>query len=122
MLMSQNGRASGATITPPVSGACDEITPSNIPAPVMGRMVMDINAEEFDKSVLAATSDRMCTPAGIREWQSLISGDPGAEAGGGGFVYYGPGRCLSKFGPKYLAGLNIDLKVLCLGKGVGRVD
>lgn len=83
--------------------------------------LMDINAGEFDKIILSATSARTRTPAGIREWQSLISGDPGAEAGGGGFVYYGPGRCLSKFGPKYLAGMSVNCKV-CLGEKVGRVE
>ena len=49
-------------------------------------------------------------PAGVREWQSLICGEP-AGIGGGGFVYYGPGRCLSKLAPKHLAGLSANCKV-----------
>lgn len=55
--------------------------------------------------------------AGVREWQSLICGEPagggagGEGGGGGGFVYYGPGRCLSKLAPERLAGLSANCKV-----------
>ncbi|CAM9765355.1 unnamed protein product, partial [Ectocarpus sp. 4 AP-2014] len=49
---------------------------------------------------------------GVREWQSLISGN--GSAGEGGFVYYGPGRCLSKLPPKHLVGLSASCKAAIL--------
>lgn len=52
---------------------------------------------------------------GVREWQSLISGN--GSAGEGGFVYYGPGRCLSKLPPKHLVGLSASCKVTHFGVG-----
>lgn len=56
---------------------------------------------------------------GVREWQSLLGGNGSAAAkaegkstaAGGGFVYYGPGRCLSKLPPKHLAGLSVNCQV-----------
>ncbi|CAM9480513.1 unnamed protein product [Ectocarpus sp. 13 AM-2016] len=49
---------------------------------------------------------------GVREWQSLVSGNGSASEGG--FVYYGPGRCLSKLPPKHLVGLSASCKATIL--------
>ncbi|CAM9187724.1 unnamed protein product [Sphacelaria rigidula] len=57
--------------------------------------------------------------AGVREWQALIGGESPGEPGssencGGGFLYYGPGRCLSKLRPRHLAGLSVNCQAAIL--------
>jgi len=43
------------------------------------------------------------------EWQNSLAGANEEEAGSArGFFYYGPGRCLARFEPGLLSGLNID--------------
>eukprot|EP00903_Cladosiphon_okamuranus_P014428 g13389.t1 len=55
---------------------------------------------------------------GVREWQTLIAGNEPPTATnsttGGGFLYYGPVRCLAKLPPKHLAGLSANCKAAIL--------